>query len=74
MEITAYRDVEYWTCPRGACRAHTTYTPENEDGRGRETHLEEIKRPDRTKVVSDWKRNTERKNLTAKRRKELGID
>jgi hypothetical protein len=30
MQITAYADVEYWTCP--TCKAHSEYKPENSLG------------------------------------------
>ncbi len=71
MQITAYEDVEYWTCP--ACKAHSEHRPDH--GRfGHGVHLAKVDKQDRTRKVADFKRNTDRKYLTSHHRRELGLE
>lgn len=68
--ITAYDDVEYWTCPRGH---HTEHVPEH--GRyGTRVRYSKSHTEDPVRAVYDFKRNEERRYLTAKRRREMGLE
>ncbi len=71
MDITAYSDMEYWTCPH--CKAHSEHAPDH--GRyGHSVHHTRTVKQDRTKRAHDFKRDEDRRYLTPKRRRELGID
>jgi len=71
--ILAYEDGEQWTCPRGACGARVTQASVN--GRyGSQVRPERIEKPDRTKELSDFKRNADKRYRSRQWREQNVVD
>jgi hypothetical protein len=71
--IVAYEDCENWTCPRGACSARVSQKAVN--GRyGHKMLPDKAECPDRTRQLSDFKRNNDRQYRTKKWRSENNIE
>ena len=71
VQITAYSDIEYWTCPH--CGAHMELKPDNgKYGGPRSVKLDKTVKRDPTKTASDFKRNDDREYLTKKKKRDLG--